>query len=163
MKQLLLIRHAKSSWDFIDTNDFDRPLNNRGLRDAPTMAKRLVEKKIAPDALISSPAKRAISTARIFADILNIKNSRLIEIPTLYEATVEIFYQQINQLSDDHNTILVFSHNTGITDFCNSLTTARVDNVPTCGIFAVKIAIQHWADFENTRKDFWFFDYPKIV
>jgi phosphohistidine phosphatase len=160
MKSLLLVRHAKSSWD-LDVDDFDRPLNHRGKHDAPAMAKRLQKKDIKIDAIVSSPAKRALATAACFADEYNIKEKDIIAIPSLYEPTVGAFYDAIKELDDDLKRVAIFSHNPGITNFANSLGVATVDDMPTCAVFAVKADIKKWEDFAEAKKEFWFFDYPK--
>ncbi len=160
MKTVLLIRHAKSSWDNTVLKDFDRPLNDRGLRDAPLMAKRLLDKNINIDAFISSPALRAITTCTLFAKAYN-NEKNIITFKDLYNAPSQIFARAIKKTDDKFDTIAIFAHNPGITDFANSLTGARIDDMPTCAIFAVKTAAEHWADFENSLKQFWFFDYPK--
>lgn len=161
MKSLLLIRHAKSSWDDASVNDFDRPLNDRGKRDAPIMAERLSEKKIDIDAFFSSPAKRAARTAKIFAEEFKVKKDDIIFKTELYMASADIFFEVIKKMDDHLNCVGIFSHNPGLTDFANELTEVGVDNIPTCGIFAVKADIKHWADFKDAKKKFWFFDYPK--
>ena len=161
MKSLLLVRHAKSDWGDLNLQDFDRPLNERGKRDAPAMAHRLLDKKIKPDALIASPAKRAAKTAKLFAEEMKIKKDNLILKPELYLAGPEVFYNVIENTDNDLETIAVFSHNEGITQFANMLTNSRVDNIPTCGIFAIKIKSGSWKDFRTAEKEFWFFDYPK--
>lgn len=163
MKQLLIIRHAKSSWDFSTLNDFDRPLNERGLRDAPKMGKRMFDKGIKVDAFISSTANRAFTTAVFIAEAYGIKQKEIIQVPELYHAAPPVFYKVIREVDDRFNNIAIFSHNPGITDFVNQLTETRVDNMPTCGIFAVRIDIDNWKDFEKANKQFWFFDYPKAV
>lgn len=160
MKRVLLIRHAKSSWDDITMKDFDRPLNPRGLRDAPAMAKRLVEQGVDIDGFISSPALRAITTCTIFARAYG-KEGSITTRKELYEPTVKAFGGAIKKADDEHNTIAIFAHNPGITEFANSLTNTQVDDMPTCAIFAVQAAITSWADFESAVKTFWFFDYPK--
>src|SRR5258706_11333822 len=86
-KHLLLVRHAKSSWEDIMQKDFERPLNDRGKKDAPAMAKRLKKKDISIDAIVSSPAKRALSTAIYFAEEFDIKKKRIIRESELYEAS----------------------------------------------------------------------------
>lgn len=161
MKSLLLVRHAKSDWGDLNLQDFDRPLNERGKRDAPAMAHRLLDKKIKPDAFIASPAKRAAKTAKLIAEEMKIKKDNLIFKPELYLAGPEVFYNVIENADDDLETIAVFSHNEGITQFANMLTNSRVDNIPTCGIFAIKIKSGSWKDFRTAEKEFWFFDYPK--
>jgi phosphohistidine phosphatase len=163
MKSLLLIRHAKSDWDDASLNDFDRPLNERGKRDAPLMAQRLLEKEIKIDAFIASPAKRAAKTAKIFADGVNYKKDSIIYKPELYLAGPEVFFSVIENADDENNCIAVLSHNNGITDFANLLTNTRIDNIPTCGIFAIKLKTKNWKAFRNTEKEFWFFDYPRNV
>ncbi len=161
MKSVLIIRHAKSSWDNVLQKDFDRPLNVRGHKDAPAMAKRLLDKMINIDAFIASPALRAYTTAGYFAKAYGKKEKDVVTLPQLYEASAPVFYSVISHTSDALNTIAIFSHNPGITDFVNSLTNTRIDDMPTCGIFAIHTDIEHWKDFGLAKKTFWFFDYPK--
>ena len=163
MKQLLIIRHAKSSWDISTLNDFDRPLNARGHDDAPMMAKRLLDKKISIDAFVSSTAKRALTTAAYFAETYEAKENAIIKTPELYHASSKDFYEVIKKINDKFNSIAIFSHNPGITDFVNDLTKTKIDNMPTCGVFAVKVNINSWKDFADAKKEFLFFDYPKAV
>ncbi len=161
MKSLFIIRHAKSDQSFFG-NDFERPLNERGKSDAPVMAKRLLEKQVNIDGLISSPAKRAKKTAEIFAETIGRSTDEIVLISALYQAPVELFYEVVSALPDTLHSVAVFSHNPGITYFINSLQTeTRIDNMPTCGIFAVGIDIKQWAGFTKAKKGFLFFDYPK--
>lgn len=162
MKQVLLIRHAKSSWDSAEMTDFDRPLNDRGKKDAPAMANLLTQRNIAIDLFVSSTANRAQTTARIFMEQMLSPFNRLLLVNDLYLAPANVFYKVIMSLDDQFKTVALFSHNPGITDFVNSLTDMRTDNVPTCGIFAVAANIDSWADFEKTGKKFLFYDYPKL-
>ena len=162
MKSLLLIRHAKSSWD-MDVDDFDRLLNHRGEKDAPAMAERLILKNIEIDTLISSPAKRAFATAGYFAKAYNIADEKIIQIPSLYEPTAGAFLNALQNLNDANKTVAIFSHNPGITHFVNSLTNAQIDDMPTCAIFAIHLDIKHWQEFTGGKKEFWFFDYPKAL
>jgi phosphohistidine phosphatase len=161
MKHLLLVRHAKSSWDVSVPDDFDRPLNDRGNRDAPAMAKRLLKEDIKIEAFISSPAKRALTTAIYFAEAYDVKKKHITQKDSLYHASVEAFYNAIETIDDDYKTAALFSHNPGITDFVNELTNTHVDNMPTCAVFAIKSDIKKWNDFKKAEKEFWFFDYPK--
>ncbi len=161
MKKLIIIRHAKSDQSFFG-NDFERPLNERGRSDAPVMAKRLLDKKYTIDALVSSPAVRAKNTAELFAEILKIPAQEIIYISALYHASQEIFYEVVSALPDELNTVAIFSHNPGISYFVNSLNTGtKVDNMPTCAVFAVCAEISAWSGFNNAKKEFLFFDYPK--
>lgn len=161
MKSVIIIRHAKSSWDQLGVDDFDRPLNDRGKEDAPKMAKRLLERNIKVDAFISSSAKRARKTAAIFIKEFDGQKEDIILVPELYLAGPEAFYTAISKAPAAANTIALFAHNPGITEFANELTDVRIDDMPTCAIFGVKAEIENWSAFREAEKQYWFFDYPK--
>jgi phosphohistidine phosphatase len=161
MKSVIIIRHAKSSWDQPGVDDFDRSLNDRGKEDAPKMAKRLLERDINIDAFISSSAKRARKTASIFIKELGGQKDDVILVPELYLAGPEAFYNAIAQAPGSASIIALFAHNPGITEFANELTDVRIDDMPTCAIFAVRADIQDWSAFKEAEKQYWFFDYPK--
>lgn len=161
MKSVLLVRHAKSSWEQEGQNDFDRPLNARGHKDAPKMAERLLNRNISIDAFISSTANRAFTTAGYFAKAYGVAQSAIIRVPSLYHASVPVFYDVISKADNGFNSIALFSHNPGITEFVNTLTATRVDDMPTCAIFAVHVLTDDWKQFESAAKEYWFFDYPK--
>ena len=113
MKQLILVRHAKSSWDNFSQKDFDRPLNDSGKRDAPVMAEGIKTRVTHLDAIITSPAKRALATAKIFADAFTIKSKNLLQEVALYHASPETLQKTIVSLSDSFNTVALFAHNPG--------------------------------------------------
>ena len=161
MKSLLLVRHAKSSWADFSIKDFDRPLNDSGKKDAPEMAKRLLDKDITIDAFIASPAKRARKTAEIFVKEYKKEKGDIIFLKNYILLNPSAFFEVISKTDDKYKTIAIFSHNEGITDFANRLTDTKIDDIPTCGIFAVKSEIKHWTDFKDAEKEFWFFDSPK--
>ncbi|HLO38728.1 MAG TPA: histidine phosphatase family protein [Lacibacter sp.] len=163
MKSLLLIRHAKSSWDNPMQNDFDRPLNARGLKDAPKMAQRLLDRKIKIDAFFSSPAVRAKQTCSLFMETFKVEETALHLQSQLYLATPDVFMQSISNIADSVSSAAIFSHNNGITEFANTLTTTTIDDMPTCSVFAMKADIDTWKDFAKGKKEFWFFDYPKLL
>ncbi len=161
MKTVLLVRHAKSDWGDPSLSDIDRPLNGRGKTDAPVMARRLLDKNIFIDAFITSPATRARKTARIFAKAYKKDKDDLIIRDELYAAPENVFYDVIENAGDKFKSIAIFAHNPGLTDFANLLTDTRIDNIPTCGIFAIHADCSKWKDFKEAKKEFWFFDYPK--
>jgi phosphohistidine phosphatase len=161
MKTIILVRHAKSSWDDFTVPDFDRPLNERGKRDAPVMAARLREHGQIPDLLLSSPAKRARKTARFFAETLGIDKESIQFQEELYLAEPETFAKVIAGLDDKYSCVAVFAHNPGITVFANMTGTARVDEMPTCAMFAYTMDTDHWAKANDAKKKFLFFDQPK--
>ena len=163
MKTLLIIRHAKSSWDIGSLNDFERPLNERGKKDAPAMAQRLLDKKITIDAFISSPAKRAKKTAELFSAVYNKDEKDIIFISALYHANVNTFYETVENIDDKFNNVALFSHNPGITEFVNGLVdSVKTDNMPTSAVFAVTIDTSKWSDFKRASKKLLFFEYPKL-
>lgn len=163
MKTLILVRHAKSSWAEAGLSDFDRPLNERGKRDAPEMARRIAERGLNIDLLLSSTAKRARKTASIFAETLSIDPSRLQLIQELYLASTHDFVRAIESIDDQYHSVIIFSHNPGITEFANSLTSVRIDDMPTCAVYALNSHSPSWKNFMKSDKSFLFFDYPKLV
>ena len=162
MKHLIVIRHAKSSWGDFTQPDFERPLNERGKTDAPVMAKRLLSKKIKIDAFVSSPAKRAKKTCKLFCNEYGIKGDKIILIEKLYLAHAEMFFEVIKELDNKYDHVAIFAHNPGITDFANRLCkNVHIDEMPTCSIFAIETDIANWKDFKETENTFLFFDFPK--
>ena len=161
MKLLLLIRHAKSSWDSPTMKDFDRPLNDRGHKDAPMMAERLLQKKISIDAFVTSTAIRALTTAEYFQKTYKAPHAHLIHVAELYHAQPINFAKVISSLQDDWKSVAIFSHNPGITEMVNSFGVASVADMPTCAVFGVTADVKHWKDFEAAEKRFLLFEYPK--
>jgi phosphohistidine phosphatase len=161
MKQLLIIRHAKSSWDFTALSDFDRQLNERGHNNAPMMAKRLLDKHVTIDAFLSSTAVRALTTATYFAKTYQLTAETIVRLDELYNASSNTILKVVSSLHQKIDTAALFAHNPGVTDFANTLTQTQIDDMPTCGIFAVKVHCNKWTDFKDAKKAFWFFDYPK--
>ena len=161
MKTLFIVRHAKSSWDDPLQSDFDRPLNERGKKDAPKMAKRLADKKFDVEVFISSPAKRAKRTAQHFMEAFDAKEKDLILNNILYEASPQAFFASVAAIDDKFETAAIFSHNPGITAFVNMLTDHMIPNMPTCAVFGVKVHTDSWKDFKDAKKEVLLFDYPK--
>ncbi len=163
MKSLLLVRHAKSSWDSPTMKDFDRPLNDRGQKDAPLMAERLLQKEINIDAFVTSTAIRALTTAQCFHKVYKAAHTSLIPIAELYHAQPTNFIKVINNLQENWKSVAIFSHNPGITEMVNNFGVATVADMPTCAVFGVTANVKHWKDFNTAEKRFLLFDYPKII
>jgi phosphohistidine phosphatase len=160
MKTLILVRHAKSSQSFGVGTDFDRPLNDRGFREAAEMGKKLFKKKIVIDLFGSSPAIRAKTTAELFVSEYGRKLKEILIIPTLYHADPDIFSNLISGMEDTYQHIAFFSHNPGITSFATSLSSTPINHMPTCSIFAVTSPVDSWKDFAKAEKSFLFFYKP---
>ena len=153
MKKAILVRHAKSSWSDPSLRDFDRPLNKRGLRDAPLMAKLLRGKLEELDLIMTSPANRAYTTATYFAEAFGFDASDIRQEKKLYHAYPEDILRMIKKLEDSVNTVMVFGHNPGFTDLANHFTDDYIDNIPTCGIFQVESQVNSWSEFnKNTAR-----------
>jgi phosphohistidine phosphatase len=165
MKTLYLIRHAKSSWEDPTEDDFSRTLNHRGKKDAPKMAKRLKEKKVFPDVLISSPAVRAKLTCLEFAKVFDFKEKKIIWEPKLYHASEDTILQVINELEDhprdQEEIVLLFGHNPGITLFANAIFNTSIMNIPTCGIVGGHLNIKKWGDARFGCGHLAFTEFPK--
>jgi|SRR4030095_367870 len=161
MKTLYLVRHAKSSWDEVDLSDHERPLAKRGKHDAPMMGKILAEREEKPDFIISSPAKRAYSTAKRMAKEFDYSTEKIHIDESLYMGDTDDFYKVIQSTSDEFNRIMLFSHNPEITYFANSAASANIDNIPTCGVVRVDFETNSWKEIKNKKGKLVFFDYPK--
>ena len=162
MKTVYFVRHAKSSWSDPMLRDHDRPLNKRGLRDAPRMAARLLELGVQPDGILTSSARRARQTANYFREALQVPAGRVLIREELYHAWADTIAANVRQLPADWDTVLLFGHNPGYTDLANRLRGAGdIDNVPTCGIVVGRADIDDWADFQLSATERAAFLYPK--
>ena len=127
MRTLYLIRHAKSSWDNPGLRDFNRPLNERGQRDAPLMAALIAKMGIKPDLIVSSPARRAITTAQYFADALGIADDDIVRNQEIYEAYPQEILRLISELPEKSETVFMFGHNPTFTDVANRFSDDFID------------------------------------
>lgn len=160
-KTLFLVRHAKSSRDDPRLTDRDRPLNTRGVRDAPEMARRLAQRAEQPEVIVTSPALRASATARFIAQGLAVDGARLVVMELLYDADADALLQVIRALDDRFSRVMLVGHNPGMTDAVNLLTGASIDNVPTCGVATVRFAARSWVEIHDGAGELVDFDFPK--
>jgi phosphohistidine phosphatase len=144
MKELLIVRHAKSSWDFSGLSDIDRPLNERGIRDAVIMADHLKKKELTPDLLISSPAHRAMATSSFLINHMSIKPEMVKITSDIYESSATSILNVVNSISDYYNRVFLVGHNPGLTDFVNLFFTDFLDNLPTCGVAYFQFNTSNW-------------------
>lgn len=161
MKHLLIIRHAKSDWGDFNLKDFDRPLNHRGHKNAPEMVNHLVAKSIKPDAIVSSPALRAITTAKYFAAGWNFDANKLTTNPAIYEANTKTLLNIINNFDNNLDSIALFGHNPGLTDLLNYLTEEHISNMPTCSVAIIEFPFEEWKLISVDTGNLVLFDYPK--
>lgn len=159
-KRLYLIRHAKSSWKDAGLKDYERPLNNRGKRDAPFMGQLLKKKNINPDLLITSHAVRAVSTCKIILSVLDINPDKLFIDNRLYEASYGDILSVLKEVDESVSTLFVFGHNPGLTVFHNFICDKYIDNIPTCGITEYEY-VGKWKELAANICKLISFDYPK--
>ncbi|HBK87410.1 MAG: histidine phosphatase family protein [Cyclobacteriaceae bacterium] len=160
-KTLYLVRHAKSSWDNPDLDDFDRPLNERGLRDAPRMGERLNQRDINPDIILSSEAVRALETARVLAQRLQYAERKIVTDSKLYHADEETLLHYVQRIPNEHRTAMLVGHNPGLTEFAALLVDDFEEDIPTCGIVAITFQVDAWKKVLPQTGRLKFFDYPK--
>ena len=162
MRRLTLVRHAKSDWSLPGQVDWDRPLNKRGQRDAPEMARRLRSRKLKPDRMISSPAVRALTTASVMARELKVAAMQVHQDERLYLASPADMLAVVRELGGDAKHLMVFGHNPGITEFANQLSAGdRIDNMPTCAVFTAEFKLEDWSALDWESGQDAEFDYPK--
>ena len=142
MKRLILVRHAKSSWEHSVT-DHDRPLKTRGINDANAVSKALIG-HFQPDIVLSSDAVRTSITANIFISNLNIEEKIVQFIPDLYDFSGSNLLQVIKSCENHINTLMIFGHNHALTSFVNSYGDTYIDNVPTSGVVVIEFEIDLW-------------------
>ena len=162
MKNVFFARHAKSSWADMSLSDFDRPLNKRGLRDAPFMATLLKTKTAKMDLIISSPAQRAFTTSTFFAKAFGINTKDIQLEPSLYHPSPEDVFKVIKTLDNTIETVLIFGHNPAWTTIANTFSDEYIANIPTIGIFKITSAIDSWNEFSDKNGKFSEFYYPKM-
>ena len=161
MKTLYLLRHAKSSWNFDDLSDQERPLNDRGRDDAPRMGQALARRTIKLDLLVSSPAVRALSTAALVARELEYPHDKIHVEAGIYGADVAGLLTIIRALPDAAESVLLVGHNPTITDTANALSPSRLNEMPTAAVVCLKFSVGQWAGVGQANAEFYFYDYPK--
>lgn len=150
-KRCTLLRHAKSSWSDPDLSDHDRPLNERGERDVPRMARRLRALGVRPSLIITSTATRALQTVRLFAQEIGYPLEFLQREPDLYLATPEVIMRVIGQQDASFNDLLVCGHNPGMSELAAGLTRGAVGELPTCGAVILEAPIRDWAEMPGAE------------
>lgn len=163
MKELYIVRHAKSSWDFPQFEDHERPLSKRGKMNAPIMAE-YVRKRIArPQVFISSHAVRAYTTALEFLKVYSIPESEIIKNEGLYHASKGNLYKVISGIDDRYNKVMLFGHNPGLTEFVNEITGVDIYNIPTCGVAGIYFEINSWQEVYTENGKLGHYYFPKGI
>ena len=160
-KILYLVRHAKSSWRDSSLADHERPLNGRGRRNSPEMGRRMAEQGHSPDLIISSPAKRALTTARNIAGELGIAPAEIVTDEGLYFTGAGGMLEVLEQVDDACRKVMLVGHNPAITGLLNRLADTDIGNMPTCAIAIVGFDMASWREVRSTHGELLGYDYPK--
>ncbi len=162
MKTLYLLRHAKSSWDNPGLSDKQRPLASRGRKNAPEMGKRFAARGESVDQVVSSPAKRALTTAQLFCEACGYSPDRIETDEDLYFLGAGSIEGVILNQDDAIDALMLVFHNPDITYFSNAIDDrVRIDNVPTAGLVRFSCEVDTWRDWSRDGASFDYFDYPK--
>ncbi len=162
MKRLCLIRHAKSSKDDPSLPDKVRPLNKRGKKEAPLMGKRLKKLAIMPQAIYSSPAKRALGTAKIIAKKLKFPLKKIKLVDSMYYSNIPKLLKVIKKIDDSVDVAFLFGHNPEFTGLANYLTPRAIENVLTCGVLCVDYKLDSWKKVRRKKGRVAFFGSPGL-
>ena len=160
-KTLHIVRHGKSSWDYENISDIDRPLSPRGIDNAYLMAKKFSERKLRPDRFLTSPANRALYTSIIFSRILKFPYNQISIEDGIYTGYTDELVGLIRRQDNSVSNLLIFGHNPAFTVFANQLMDHYLDNIPTAGIVSLNYEIESWDQVGKTAPVKDFFDYPK--
>lgn len=148
MKQLYIVRHGKSSWDY-DVDDKDRPLMQRGINDAILVSNHLKNKLESINAVFSSPANRALHTCLIFMRKLELDVSKVIITDQLYDFGGISVSNFIKQLDNSYKNVMIFGHNHAFTSISNIFGNKSIDNLPTSGVVKLNFDVERWQDVEH--------------
>ena len=161
MKTLSLVRHAKAAQQFLNLEDIDRPLIDRGYNDAHVLSTKLKKNGVNPQIIISSTGIRAVSTALIFARNLQVPALKIQLYEKLYNALAGQIIDIIHELPVEFNHVMLFGHNPSITNCANMLINDFLEHVPTCGIVCIDFKADQWDNVKPRTGTLRFFDYPK--
>jgi len=148
VKRLILVRHAKSSWDNPGLKDFDRPLSQRGLADAALMGGKIT---LRPNHVLSSSAERTRQTVELLLEEMGMNPDAVEFSDALYHASCHQLLQSVTRLRDNHDCAMLVAHNPGVAEFIEEFTNIRPARVPTCSVFTLGYQVSSWGDVEHTR------------
>lgn len=161
MKTLLLVRHAKSSWNDADVSDMDRPLKHSGVKDAIEVSEKLKSLKVVPDLLITSPAVRAMTTALIFARTLNYHYNRIVINDMVYDFSKDALLPLLRNMDDKYDVVMLVGHDPALTYLLNDLTAKAYEKMPTSSVAKVNFGVKHWEKISPGKGKLIFLNSPE--
>lgn len=160
MKTLFLVRHAKSSWDDAALPDRERPLSKRGERDAPRMGMRLAKRNVKADLILSSAARRALTTATLIAKSIDYKPKRIVVDDRLYPGSVDEILNIIHSLGKNLDRVMIVGHNPALAEFAHRLS-SEISRMPTCAVAEFTFDTKSWPLVDNSSLATAALEYPK--
>ena len=150
MKTLLILRHAKSSWNYPELSDYDRPLNRRGKRDAPRMGKHLRQEGLIPDRILTSSAKRARKTANKVAKACGY-TGKVKKLDVFYDTVPGVYFETLQALPNKYQRVMVVGHNPTMEQLVSYLT-GHIERMPTAALAHIELPIEHWEELNPYTK-----------
>ena len=163
MKTIFLIRHAKSSWSAPSLNDFERPLNKRGTKDAPCIGKKLAQLNFNPELIISSSSVRTRKTIALICNEVAYNLNEVVYRDELFHASLSTLKKNINDTNNKLDSIAIVGHNFGISNFANYLTADAVGTMPTCAVVKITLDVDSWEEIIEGLGNLEYYIYPKML
>jgi phosphohistidine phosphatase len=160
-KKLFIVRHAKSTWEYKSVSDIDRPLKLSGIESAYEMARRLKIDRNIPEFIITSPANRALHTANIFLNVLELPYDKFKIEPVLYSEGAEEILSYIKELPSNLNKVMIFGHNPDFSELTRYFAKQQIIELPTCGIMTFTFECKEWSEISRENMKNESFDFPK--
>ncbi len=163
MKQLTIVRHAKSAWDNIDLSDHDRPLKSTGIKKTRKIINFLNSKNFSPDLILTSSAVRACETANMIADGIGYEKNLVKNTRSLYHAGVDDIYTEVFAIDNSVNSVMLVAHNPTLTDFVNEFVLPEIDNLPTTGTVCIEFETDNWEKISDAEYKVKFVVFPRML
>ena len=163
MKQLIIVRHAKSSWDNFELSDHDRPIKGIGVRKTDKIIKFLKDESVNPDLIITSTAVRAHGTAKLIADGIGYNSDSIEKRKTLYHAGEEDIYGELFSINNSFNSLMLVAHNPTLTDFVNNFISPKIGNLPTTGVVCIEFKTNNWENIGDAKFKVKFVIFPQML
>jgi phosphohistidine phosphatase len=160
-KTLYLVRHAKSSWGEPELADIDRPLNKRGGRNCQEMGGRMKKRGWVPELILSSPANRAITTARCIARQIDYPKADIVVDENIYCSGAGVLCDILQQLDERYTEVMLVGHNPDMTELVNRLCGPVISDMPTCAIAMIRLELDHWSETGAIVGGLADYDFPK--
>ncbi|NQU34320.1 MAG: histidine phosphatase family protein [Bacteroidetes bacterium] len=163
MKQLIIVRHAKSSWGNVELSDHDRPIKDIGVIKTDKVIKFLKDESVNPDLIMTSTAVRAYGTAKLIADGIGYNSENIEKRKTLYHAGEDDIYDELFSINNSINSVMLVAHNPTLTGFVNNFISPKIDNLPTTGVVCIEFKTHSWENIGDAKFKVKFVIFPQML